>query len=84
MSLSNILTSKLFENDGKTLGCTLPYNRMGKAKFYGFRIQQLLQRRYNNTFFLALHTTHENHRSNCPDTQKETVTTSENLLPYEQ
>jgi hypothetical protein len=34
--------------------------------------------------FLALHTTHENHRSNCPDTQEDRVTTSENLLPYVQ
>ena len=33
---------------------------------------------------LAPHTTHENHRSYCTDTQKETVTTSENLLPFEQ
>jgi hypothetical protein len=34
--------------------------------------------------FLVLHTTHENHRSNCNGTQEETVTTTDNLLPYEQ
>jgi hypothetical protein len=57
---------------------------MGKVNFMDLEFNSCSKEDITVPSFLAPHTTHENHRSNWPDTQKDKITTSENLLPYEQ
>jgi len=55
---------------------------MGQWNFYGFRNQELFQRKYSSNFFPDPPHHPQNQTNLSTDSQEETVNYSDNLVPF--